>query len=260
MKSKGWKKLTALLLCMTMLFGMAAVTEAAETGAQNVTVTIYTTNDIHGVVAGNEKGGNIGIAQAAAIAASTENALLVDAGDATQGASFATITQGADVIRLMNEAGYDAMAAGNHEFDYGTDRLLANQELAEFPILSTNVKKDGKSLLKPYEVVEAGGKKIGFIGVTTKNTATSTNPEQLKGVVFEDEVQSVKDQLAAIRKESVDAVVLICHMGDSDAAVDCTVKDLLDGLSDDECAQIAAVVDGHSHTLESGEKIEYPVL
>ena len=66
--------------------------------------------------------------------ASTENALLIDAGDATQGATFATVSQGKDVIEVMNTAGYDAMAAGNHEFDYGTEQLLANVEAADFPI------------------------------------------------------------------------------------------------------------------------------
>lgn len=102
----------------------AAPAEAeSSTGADSV--VIFTTNDIHGTMVGDEEA-TIGIVQTAAIAASTPNALLVDAGDAVQGGAFATVSEGEDVIGMMNAAGYDMMALGNHDFDYGLDRLLSN--------------------------------------------------------------------------------------------------------------------------------------
>ncbi len=238
------EKVLSILVSVAMVFSLLP---AGAFAADTETVTIFTTNDIHGVVGTSKTA--IGMAQAAAMKASTVNSLLVDAGDAVQGASFATISQGEDVIEMMNAAGYDVMAAGNHEFDFGTDQLKKLEEAAAFPILSANVMKDGKALLESSAVIEAGGKKIGFVGITTKNTATSTNPAKLTGVTFGDEIQAAKDEIAKL-KDKTDAIVLITHLGDSEAAVSCTSKDLLDGLSEDELKEITAVIDGHSHTVE----------
>lgn len=240
----------AAALCLS--FGTWALAAGDET-----VVTIYTTNDIHGTVASGEDEDSeiIGLAQAAAIAAATENALLVDAGDATQGTSFATVTEGADVIAAMNAAGYAVMAAGNHDFDYGKDQLLQNAALADFPILSANAMDEDDTLLEPSTVIEVAGKRIGFIGLTTTDTATSTNPSLLGGVTFEDEVNAAKEQLAVLESDT-DAIVLICHMGDNDLAVDCTSTELLDALSDEELAEVTAVVDGHSHTVEETAYME----
>ena len=239
------KRFLSLFLCLMLALSLLPVPALAA--EDPVTVTIFTTNDIHGVVEGGDA--VIGLAQAAAIKASTPNALLVDAGDATQGASFATISLGGDVIAMMNAAGYDLMAAGNHEFDYGAERLLANADAAAFPILSANVTLNGEPLLPGSATLEAAGKTIGFIGLTTTATATSTNPAKLAGVAFEDEIAAAKREIAALA-ERTDAIVIICHLGDNEAAVDCTSGGLLDALSDAELAEVAAVVDGHSHTLE----------
>ena len=242
----------------------SAQEQTAETSAvletrQPATVTIYSTNDVHGVVSQSPDDGILGIPLVAGIAASTDNSILVDAGDATQGASFGTVGQGEYVIRVMNSAGYQAMAAGNHEFDYGSDALLKNAQDAQFPILSANVKKDGSPLLEPSAIVEKAGFRIGFIGLTTAETATSTNPEKLEGISFEDEIESAKAEIANL-SDSVDAIVLITHMGDNPVAVKTTSQALLDALSTEERARIAAVIDGHSHTLEDGTVDEIPVV
>ncbi len=238
-------RIISVVTCAAMALTLLPVQAFAEEEA--VTVTIFTTNDIHGTVDGE---GAVGIVQAAAMKASTPNALLADAGDATQGASFATISQGEDVIRMMNEAGYDVMAAGNHEFDYGTEQLLANADTAEFPILSANVTLNGEPLLPATAVVEKAGKTIGFIGLTTVSTLTTANPEKLAGVSFTDEAAAAKEQIEALKDET-DAIVIISHLGNNEAAVKCTSKDLLDALSDSELSEVDAVIDGHSHTVEN---------
>ena len=132
-------------LASIFTFGICVCACAAErevpfTPRENAEITIFTTNDMHGsLIDDGEK--VIGIVRAAEIKASTPDSVLVDAGDATQGASFASISRGADVISAMNAAGYDLMAAGNHEFDYGADVLGDNADRADFPILAANVKK-----------------------------------------------------------------------------------------------------------------------
>ena len=253
------KRKISLFFYMVMAVVLCVLTACTPfTPRADATVTIFTTNDMHGNLENDEKS-TIGIVQAAKIKASTEHALLVDAGDATQGASFASISQGADVVRMMNEAGYDLMAAGNHEFDYGAEVLLENKELAEFPILAANVQKDGKPLLESSAVIEEAGYKIGFIGLTTVSTATSTNPTLLTGVTFEDELKTAKKEIAAL-KDKTDAIVLVCHMGDNQKAVSRTSEQLISALSKEEQAEVTAVIDGHSHTVENKTVQGVPVI
>lgn len=292
MRKKTYYRAAAVLLCLLLVSGLSACrtkknapeteseTSVAETAASVETgtgsaasaetqeetkdrdpavVTIYSTNDIHGVVAESPDDGIIGLPQVAAIAASTENAILLDAGDATQGASFATVDNGAHVIEVMNAAGYKAMAAGNHEFDYGAEALLANAGKAQFPILSANTKKDGNTLLDCHTIVEAAGYRIGVIGLTTALTATSTNPEKLEGITFEDEIATAKAEIAEIA-DSVDAIVLLTHLGDNPLASTVTSQDLLAGLSAGELEKVAAVVDGHSHTIEDTAVGSVPIV
>lgn len=256
MKLSFFKRL-ALFLCASLLIGSVGLAESSAREA--AVVTLYATNDLHGVVGSSPDDGIIGLPLAAGIAASTENAILVDAGDATQGASFATVDTGAHVIDVMNAAGYRAMAAGNHEFDYGADVLLRNAEKAAFPILSANVLRDGQPLLAPSTVVEAAGYKIGLIGVTTASTATSTNPAQLEGITFENEIESVSAAIAELG-DSVDAVVLIAHLGDNPLATGVTSQALLEGLAPEERAKVAALIDGHSHTVENTVVEGIPVV
>lgn len=250
-------KTLALMMCLIFLFGAAAMAE--DDARELATVTLYTTNDLHGVVGPSPDDGVLGLPLIAGIAASTENAVLLDAGDATQGASFATVDTGAHVIDVMNAAGYQAMAAGNHEFDYGAEALLRNAEKAQFPILSANVTLNGQPLLTPSAVVEAAGYKIGLIGLTTASTATSTNPAQLAGIAFENELDSAKAAIAA-PSDDVDAIVVIAHLGDNPLATGVTSQALVEGLAPEERAKIAAVVDGHSHTVENTAVAGIPVV
>ena len=219
------------------------------TPREEAQITIFSTNDIHGSLKNDEKNGIIGVEKLAEIKASTQNAILVDVGDATQGASFASISRGADVITMMNETGYDVMVAGNHEFDYGADVLLQNCENATFPILAANVKRNGQNFLDSYKILEMANYKIGFIGLTTVATATSTNPSLLSGITFEDEVATAKEEIAKIKDET-DAIILLTHMGDNSSAVSCTSEKLLSMLTLSKQKEIAAVMDGHSHTKE----------
>ncbi len=238
----------------------AAAETQEEAGDQGpAVITIYSTNDMHGVVEESADDGVIGLSQIAGIAASTENAILLDAGDATQGASFATVDNGAHVIEIMNAAGYKAMAAGNHEFDYGAEALIANADKAQFPILSANTLKDGEPLLDCHTIVETAQYRIGVVGITTALTATSTNPEKLEGITFEDEIEAAKSEIGEIA-DSVDAIVLLTHLGDNPLATTVTSQDLLAGLSDEELAKVAAVIDGHSHTVEETAVGSVPVI
>ena len=78
-------------------------------------------------------------------------------------------------------------------------------------------------------------------------------------MTFENEVQTAKKEIAALKDET-DALVLVCHMGDNEKAVSCTSEQLLMGLSQAEQAEVCAVIDGHSHTVEDKTVQGVPVL
>ena len=241
--------------------------ETAEPAAQEAgngetdQVIIYHTNDIHGAFEASE-GGSIGLAKTAALKKETENALLVDAGDATQGLPLVSLSKGSSAIKLMNTAGYDLMAAGNHEFDYGLDQLFANAALAQFPILAANVYQNGSPFLAGKTAAEnngenavltVGDKKIGFFGLLTTGTKSSTSPDAVSQLEFKNEVESAKRQIDLLEAQDVDAIVALCHMGDQ-AVVDCTSVKLANELTGEYQDKLDVIIDGHSHTQENTEE------
>ena len=249
-----WKRAMGLAMSMVVALGVTVTGFAAQ--ETEPTLTILHTNDMHGSVIGSDS--VIGLDRVAAMKQAIPNSILVDAGDATQGGAFAALTQGADVIRLMNEAGYDAMTAGNHEFDYGREVLLENQALADFPILSANTVADGKLLLEgeTYQngektnnganiILEKNGVKVGLFGITTCETANKTNPSGLVGITFEDEVETAKEQIAALQEQGAQVIIGVFHVG-VDPSSEVTTDEIAAALKD---TGIHAIIDGHSHTV-----------
>ena len=117
-----WKKrILSLALTAAMVLGAGAPALAAETPDQEI-IILYT-NDVHCGVTDN-----IGYAGLALyekqMKEETPYVALVDAGDAIQGAPIGTLSEGGDIVSIMNQVGYDFAIPGNHEFDYGMDRLL----------------------------------------------------------------------------------------------------------------------------------------
>lgn len=249
----------ALILCMPLSMTVSAQTAGnQEDGDAVQEVIIYHTNDTHGYLSGDGEE-IVGIALAAGLKESTPNSILVDAGDATQGLPLASLTKGADVIELMNLAGYDLMAPGNHEFDFGTETFLSNAQKADFPVLAANIYRNGSPLLKDVQedssgchaVLEHNGVRIGFFGLTTADTASSTNPAGIKDLEFRDEIETAKTEINHLEEEGADVIVAMCHMGNMDAS--CTSADLADAMTGEYQDKIDVIIDGHSHTVENEE-------
>lgn len=254
------KYFIAMALTLCLPFSMSGYALAAENTADGSAqeIVIYHTNDTHGYLQGDGES-IIGIDLVAGLKKSAPDSILVDAGDATQGLPLASLTKGADVIRLMNLAGYDLMAAGNHEFDFGTDQFLANVQLADFPILAANIYRDGSPLLQGaqegndgcHRIIERNGIQIGFFGLTTADTATSTNPAGIADLEFKDEIETAKEEIDHLEAEGADVIIAMCHMGDMDAS--CTSADLAEAMTGEYQDKIDVIIDGHSHTIENEE-------
>lgn len=150
----------------------------------------------------------------------TKNILLLDAGDIAQGTIFFNLYNGLPDMKFMNMLGYDAAAAGNHEFDKGSKVFAKMVEVADFPVLCCNLKFDKKSplygKLKPYVIKDFGNLKVGIIGVMT--------PE-VKIVSYVNENTKVLDAVETVQKyideldPQTDLIIILSHLGFYDDVV-----------------------------------------
>ncbi len=227
-------------------------------------IIILYTNDVHCSV--DENIGYDGLsAYKKELEASGYPVLLADAGDHIQGGSIGSINQGQSIINLMNKAGYDVATLGNHEFDYGMDRIFELTGKADYPYVCCNFKdsKTGELLYDPYTILEAGGKKIAFVGILTPETIVSSVPEffidkdgnriydfsETDGEkTFYETVQKAVDDA---RKEGADYCIALSHLGIDASSSPYTSSDVIKNTSG-----IDVVLDGHSHSVVEMEKVK----
>ncbi|MCK4025431.1 cell surface ecto-5'-nucleotidase Nt5e [Streptococcus iners] len=249
------------------------VTEPTET----VEAVIIHTNDVHGRILEDTRSGVIGDAKAAAVIeeerAKVENTIVVDAGDAFQGLPISNSTKGEDRANIMNEVGYDAMAVGNHEFDFGMEQAIKYKETLNFPLLSANTYVDGARVFEASTIVDKTPTVVGdefvVIGVTTPETATKTHPKNVEGVIFADpitEVNKVVDEVEAralADNRVYNNYIILAHLGvDTTTPVEWRGSTLAQALSENSklAGKRVIVIDGHSHTVESttyGNNVTY---
>lgn len=217
-----------------------------EAGKEEV-IPIIHFNDVHSRIL-EESNGGMGYAKLAALVgqyrSQNPNTLVVDAGDTFHGQTFATLTRGESILNVLNALGLDAMTAGNHDFNYGLDRLLELSKQANFPIMGANVERDGQKLLTEHTIIERGGVKIGIFGLSTPETAYKTHPNNVKGVAFTDPIAEARAQVAKL-KGKADVIIALNHLGMDEASVDTSdkVARAVEGID--------VIIDGHSHQVIS---------
>ena len=241
------KKLTRMLAAAVLALLLMILPAMAEQGTREIDLTghivILHTGDSHG-----RADTNLGFSRAAYAKDVLEGAgatvLLLDAGDTLHGLPFANISEGESIVKLMNEAGYDAMTTGNHDFNYGADRLVELAGQAQFSVLSANVlKEDGRSLLPGSAVFEIGNVKFGIFGLATPETAHKTNPLNVAGLTFADPIGAAQENIAQLEAENCTIIIALAHLG-LDEGSGVTSKMLAE-----QAPGIDVIVDGHSHTL-----------
>ncbi|MDQ3781978.1 MAG: bifunctional metallophosphatase/5'-nucleotidase [Actinomycetota bacterium] len=234
--------LVGALLAMPVAAGPTEDTDdtAARTPrARNVQLQILAINDFHGNIAttGTWLGEPVGRADYLATyireaQATTRASIMVSAGDLI-GASplISALFHDEPTIEAMNLIGLDINAVGNHEFDEGPEELLRMQnggshpvdgdldgdgfEGADFQFLAANVVVDatGDTLFPPYTVKEYGGIPVAFIGMTLEATPTIVTASAVEGLTFLDEVETVNALVPMLRKDGVEAIVVLLHEG-----------------------------------------------
>lgn len=249
-----WKKrILSLALTAAMVLGAGAPALAAETPDQEI-IILYT-NDVHCGVTDN-----IGYAGLALyekqMKEETPYVALVDAGDAIQGAPIGTLSEGGDIVSIMNRVGYDFAIPGNHEFDYGMDRLLELSDQLNCGYYSCNFTdlRTGESVFEPYKIMDFGQVQVAFVGATTPESFTKSTPKYFQddsgNYIYgfcEDETgqalySRIQETVDEARTAGADYVILVGHLGNAGITPRWASQAVVantDGID--------AVIDGHSH-------------
>lgn len=224
-----------------------------ELGIDYTPLTIIHTNDTHARIEEGKYDG-MGFAKIATkvkqLRKQNKNVLVLDAGDTFHGQTIASLVKGESIVKIMNTIGYDAMVPGNHDFNYGWERLVELSQMSDYPILAANVvKEDGTALLSPYIIKKIGGLNIGIFGLATPETTYKTHPKNVEGLTFKDPVETAKEIVAEL-KDKADIIIALTHLGMDESSTDTSIK-----LAK-EVGGIDLIVDGHSHTaLSEGKKV-----
>ena len=207
------------------------------------------TNDIHGKLeattvssgsSGFEQGGLAALAGWVGQVRSRapDRTLLLDAGDAWQGTFTSNSNRGEAVTRAMSLMRYDAMALGNHDFDWGQDILAQRSREATFPFLAANLRDASgaiPSYARPWIAKDLGLAKVGIIGLTNPRSPSIVKASSIVGLTFLPAVETVKRYLPEVRAQA-DIVVVLTHIGIDE-----------DTLLAQEVPGIDLIVGGHTH-------------
>lgn len=218
--------------------------------AAPVEVTILHTNDTHNHLEAfdsRQAKDMGGVARRATlfqrIKAATKHVLILDAGDVFQGTPLFTFFEGEPDYITMRQAGYDAIAVGNHDLDNGLANLQKQaKHLASPPLAATLVDAEGKTIFPGWKLFDRGGVKIAVIGVMGKNAYQAIAEKRRKGVSLIEPAVLLKQMIPQVRKQA-DVVVVLSHTGHEEEVA--LAK---------EVPGIDVIVGGHSHT-----KVERPV-
>ena len=250
MKRRFLSFLLSLLMVLSLTTGMSITSLAADKD-----IVVLYTNDVHCGI--DENIGYAGLAlYKKEMQAQTPYVTLIDGGDAIQGAPIGTLSDGGDLIDIMNKVGYDFAVPGNHEYDYGMPRFMELAGKLNCGFYSSNFidLRTGLPVFAPYKMFTYGNIKVAFVGATTPESFTKSTPayfqdgngnyiygfcEDESGKKLYTQIQSSVDQAKA---EGADYVVLVGHLGENGTTEQWTSDNVIKNTNG-----IDVLVDGHSH-------------
>lgn len=214
----------ATVVSVFLLHPAIALSRADDNGDEGSrTVTLLFTNDVESAydpipafwIDGMARIG--GIAEMTTLIrelrATEPNVFLFDSGDIFTGA-LAKLTQGQLAFELMITMGYDAMAIGNHEFEYGHEIFAWAKNRAPFPVLGANFFYKGTDhpYAQAHAIIERDGIRIGVIGIMGQDAVTAIMPSFIAPLEVRDPAEMVRKSVAELR-DHVDLIVLLTHQG-----------------------------------------------
>ena len=234
-------------------------TASGNPGAEGTKFVILHTNDMHGYMQASDT--CLGIGAVAQLKKDYQqqgyDVLLMDAGDYLQGSSFANFTQGESVVEVMNAAGYDVAALGNHEFDYGSDVLEKRISEMNFPAVAANITVDvtGEPFIQQNAVFTlSDGTKVGVFGLDTPSTATTSAPKNTAGLTFaqgEELYAAAQAQIDELKGQDCSIIVCVGHLGEEASNEGNNAENVVANTSG-----LTVMIDGHDHLVENQTVID----
>lgn len=257
---------------LTTLFALSAVSVAV---AKEVNIKFLGTSDVHGRIVPWSYGADVedksgSYAQIATyvneVRKNAKNVILVDIGDAIQDNQVEVFAKSEKyykdnpVPKVLNAMGYDIFILGNHEFNFGMTALNEILKDIQAKTLTANFyhKENGKRYVEPTMIVEKEGVKLGIIGLTTPMSAIfEKDTGHLDKMTFSSPSEEAKKQIAALKAQNVDAIVVLAHMGieNENNIADTGVADLIQNVDG-----IDVIIAGHMHKNVSSETIKNTVI
>lgn len=208
-------------------------------------IVILYENDVHCAVDGYP----VLVAVRKECQSATDYVSTVSCGDFASGGLVGAISKGEEIVRIMNYVGYDAIALGNHEFDYGVPQMFNITDSLDAPVLCANLKnvQTEEFPYQAYHIVSYGDVDIAYIGftTTTSGTVTSLSDEQgnpLYSLMREDFYINAQHFIDEARSKGADYVIALSHLGDSQKGIHPNSTGLIANTSG-----LDAVIDGHDH-------------
>ncbi len=248
---------SALLVGVFALSSVSSVFAAVDQNT-NTTIDIYSFNDFHGALKEGSK--DAGMAKLVSFIneqkAQNENTIVVSAGDNYNGTPVSNMLYGAPVSEMFKAMDLVTSAVGNHEFDFGRDKIEIWENEGNFPFVAANIidKATGELVewADPYVIEEVDGVNVAFIGLATPETAFKANPLYVDDLDFADPTKTAEKYVPLAKADGADIVVLLTHIGtfQDDAGV-VTFEE--DGKGLPYVDGVDLIFSGHSHQFVSGE-------
>jgi 5'-nucleotidase/UDP-sugar diphosphatase len=228
--------------------------------AETIKVSIVQTNDIDRMEEDEGRGGFARLAAVVAAERAKGDVLFVHAGDTVSPSLLSGIDKGAHVIDILNHMDVDLMVPGNHEFDFGPEVFQARISEAAFPIVSSNISMPGgggPANTTVDRIVEIGGIKLGFYGLTTTTTpeVSSPGPE----IAFLDPLETGLDAAEDLRTQGADIVLALVHTG-LDVDLDLVRNEAADIILSGHDEHLLAFYNGKTTLTEAGAQGDRVVI
>lgn len=240
---KNVKTCFAFVLFVTSIF-------AVNVWAESTKITFLHSNDMGEL--GAKKGFGGFPALVTLLKAERERspkAITTFGGDLISPSLMSGLSKGVEMVQMMNVIKTDVAVLGNHEFDFGPEVTKARVSESNFPWLGTNsLDKQGNPVAgaKAYKIMEVGGYKVGFFGLTTPETVSLSSPGQ--NVLFSGIIETATKSVTDLKTSGADIIVALTHM---DLADDVRLARNVAGIH--------VILGGHDHrtfgSVENGVSI-----
>ena len=212
--------------------------------SDTVEIDFYNLNDFHGAVEHSAENKELGINRLGSFfktrIAANPHTVITSSGDMWQGSADSNITRGRLVVDAMNMIGFEAMAIGNHEFDWTDTVIHTNRARSNFPLLGINIfdKRTAQraSFADPYTMIQRGGVRIGIIGTIGASLESSILQSAVANYSFVPYTSLVISAAEYLRAQGAKMVILLNH----DGQVEQGVLPYVDG-----------VFNGHTHMIRT---------